>query len=366
MSWSAPETIDYTASGDTVYTAVDALDLNQDDIYTKLNYYGDNLVPYDQFASIAAAVAAIGSTPCTLFINDAVTLSASTEFVSTLDVWVGPGGSINVSSHTLTISGGFHASSHSVFTGTSGSIIFPSDCQVRSSWFASLGAMITLLSSNATTVLIDAPFLTTESLTFPATTTLTWNCANNKITVGNATHVITVHGPIIAGDFQIIDNIESGTVTLLGYPYNAAWLGGASTVQTSGLTIYTPQAFQWTLQSRSNELTLSGSATDWTNAIPAGVLLLGVSAVVTQTITSASGTSWGIGTTTDLDRWGLGLSFALNTTSGFADYAADSSWPLAVTSATTIRIDCNGTSYTFTGGKVRITIFYATMTAPTS
>lgn len=362
MSWTPPETIDYTASGDTVYEGVDKLNDNQTAIYTLLNYYGDNLVPYDQYASIAAAIAAIGSTPTTLFLNDAVTLAGDVEFVSTLDVWMGPAGSIDTNGHALTISGGFFAGPHAVFTGSTGSIVPPPDMLVHSTWFSNLGQMITLLSTNPATVLIDAPFTTTESLSFPATLTLTWLCANNEITIGDAGHTLAIAGPIIAGAFQIIDNTATGTVTVLGYPYNAAWIGSASTSQHAGFTLYTADAHQLVLQSASSELTLSGSYTDWTNAIPAGSLLMGVYAKVTQKITSAMGTSWAIGTTGDSDKWGTGLAFTLGTESGYANYAFDSLTPVIAQTATTIRIDCNLTN-TFTGGKVLITIFYYSMSA---
>lgn len=72
------------------------------------------------YASINAAVTAIGSTQTTLLVPNAQTLTANLTIPSTLSLWILKGGSIvKASTFTLTINGPFFAGRYTVFSGFS-------------------------------------------------------------------------------------------------------------------------------------------------------------------------------------------------------------------------------------------------------
>lgn len=78
----------------------------------------NNKVNIRKYASLTAAVTAIGSTPTELEIDTTTTLTANTTIPSTLALSVTPLGRINQGTYTLTINGPFAAGLHQVFTGT--------------------------------------------------------------------------------------------------------------------------------------------------------------------------------------------------------------------------------------------------------
>ncbi len=80
-------------------------------------------LPVSGYASLTAAVAAIGSTPATLVINAATTCTANTTIPATLAIETVFTGSINQGAYTLTVTGPFRAGMYQVFAG-SGSVTF--------------------------------------------------------------------------------------------------------------------------------------------------------------------------------------------------------------------------------------------------
>lgn len=72
----------------------------------------------DDYASLTAAVTAIGATPTRLVINSATTITGNTTVPTTLELDITKAGSINQGAYTLTINGPFSAGYYQVFTGT--------------------------------------------------------------------------------------------------------------------------------------------------------------------------------------------------------------------------------------------------------
>jgi hypothetical protein len=113
-------------------------------------------------------------------------------------------------------------------------------------------------------------------------------------------------------------------------------------------------------KSLSEEVTLSGATTDSTIFFPNPSLSMGATVRVTQAITaSGGGTTFSVGDAGSPGRYGSGLGFSLGVTNpgiigptGY--YGSDDE----------IRFTPNAGS--FTGGKVRVTIFFMQITPPTS
>lgn len=100
--------------------------------------------------------------------------------------------------------------------------------------------------------------------------------------------------------------------------------------------------------------TPSGSTVDATNLIPAGSIVWGVIARVTTTITGA--TTFDVGTAADTTAWGSNVAVAGGTNTTGAHFAA--TWqPTNYPSATSVRLTADGSD--FTGGVVRLTVFYS-------
>jgi hypothetical protein len=106
---------------------------------------------------------------------------------------------------------------------------------------------------------------------------------------------------------------------------------------------------------------MSGTSLTFAALIPAGSLVIGVTAHPTTAITSGDGaTTYDIGVSGDADRYGAAITFASDVTlanitvSGPAYYAAAADVTLAAKSGT------------FSGGVVRATVHYLTVVAATS
>lgn len=95
-------------------------------------------IDVSEYASLTAAVTAIGSTPATLLVNDATTLTAGTTIPSTLALEVTPIGSINQGAYTLTINGSVDFPDKQVFTGT-GAVSGTGLKETRPEWWGALG-----------------------------------------------------------------------------------------------------------------------------------------------------------------------------------------------------------------------------------
>lgn len=106
--------------------------------------------------------------------------------------------------------------------------------------------------------------------------------------------------------------------------------------------------------------TPSGATATATNVIPAGAFVIGVTTRVTTLVTGPAGYDVGDGVNTD--RWGNSIAVALGTTSDPTDFV--SSALEIFPAANDVVITSDGVD--FTGGAIRITVHYMTLTAPTS
>lgn len=171
-------------------------------------------------------------------------------------------------------------------------------------------------------------------------------------------------GTIIAGDGSgapatvavgvnnTILQADSGQTAGVGYTANPI----LTTVTVQGANVQ-----KTVIQQATTELTaLSGVSATATNLIPAGSFLIGVTAIVTTTITGAA--SWNIGDGSDVDRWGGTLALSSGTKSDISDNAATGF--AEFTSANDVVV--TRTSTNFTGGAVRVTAHYISLVAPTS
>ena len=112
---------------------------------------------------------------------------------------------------------------------------------------------------------------------------------------------------------------------------------------------------------KTTELTsMSGASITWSNAIPAGCEVLGVSSRLTTEITGASG--FQIGDGTDVDRWADKDATAAGTTTDMADFT-DTGRHL-YTSVTNIVVTAKTSN--FTAGAIRLTLHYIELVPPTS
>ena len=112
---------------------------------------------------------------------------------------------------------------------------------------------------------------------------------------------------------------------------------------------------------KTTEITgMSGATETWSNAIPAGVIDLGVTARVTTLITGA--TSFDVGIGGNANKYLDNVDVALGTTGDLSD--ATFSNPGLLTSADDIVVTANGSD--FTAGAVRLTFHYIRLQAPSS
>jgi hypothetical protein len=113
-----------------------------------------------------------------------------------------------------------------------------------------------------------------------------------------------------------------------------------------------------TLRAKEEELTLSGAFVETSDPafIPDRAIVLGVSSRTTLAITGAS--SYGVGVVGNTTQFGNLLGSSLNSTNNGVI------GPTAFYADTKVRITANGGS--FTGGKVRLIIYFLEMSVPTS
>jgi len=113
-----------------------------------------------------------------------------------------------------------------------------------------------------------------------------------------------------------------------------------------------------TLRAKEIEVTLTGAFTDTADAafIPSRAIVLGVASRTTLAITGAS--SYAVGISGDTSKFGGSLGVSLGSTNiGVIG-------PTAFYSDTAVRITAAGSN--FTGGKVRVAVYFLEMVAPTS
>jgi len=104
----------------------------------------------------------------------------------------------------------------------------------------------------------------------------------------------------------------------------------------------------------SEDVTLDGATTVTGDIVPAGCVLVGVATATTTAITGASG--YLVGDGSDADRWGDVTGTAVGTSTDNTDATANPSGYVAVASAVTLTAKTSN----FTGGVVRVTVFYLT------
>ena len=115
---------------------------------------GVNSIDCSQYASLDAAIAAIGSTVTMLTISTTVNVLSNLTVPSTLDLVILNGGLISNSTHTIAINGLFYSGLQQCFSG-SGAITFgvSSTNRVYPEWWGALGDGITNSSSAITSAI---------------------------------------------------------------------------------------------------------------------------------------------------------------------------------------------------------------------
>ena len=115
---------------------------------------------------------------------------------------------------------------------------------------------------------------------------------------------------------------------------------------------------------KTTSLELSGATETWTNAIPAGSQVLGVTARVTTLVEGA--TSMDIGDGTDADIFIDGMGVALNTIADLANCNDGTLLPNTYKATTDIVVTALGNGASFTAGVLRLTLHYIELTPPSS
>lgn len=119
-----------------------------------------------------------------------------------------------------------------------------------------------------------------------------------------------------------------------------------------------------TLGTSTATATLSGSTTTvGSNLLPAGCLVLGVTAVLTTAITGSGVTGFTLGDGTTANLFGTATAVAQGTFTDFTKYAT--AWT-PKSYAANGNVVATATGGSFTGGAIRVTTWYMLPTAPTS
>lgn len=133
----------------------------------------------------------------------------------------------------------------------------------------------------------------------------------------------------------------------------------------AGLWLYGPTA-RWSMMAGFNTISLdsgvlAGAAVTLVGAIPAGSLLMGVTAQVTVAITGSA--TWDLGVTAATTRYGDNLAPALGTTCNIANYLAAFTAPIYHPAAMDVIITDDGAN-PFTGGRILIRLYTFTFPLP--
>lgn len=182
---------------------------------------------------------------------------------------------------------------------------------------------------------------------------------SNPIIIGSSGTLRVGNISAFAGGSILFPSVNTGQVAFLG---PSAPAGTAFSFDKS-ISFFTENGASVNLKSIRASTTLSGATTNLAQ-IPAGAIVLAVTARVTTTITSGDGATswtWGDGTTADL--YGTGVAFASGTTANGTGYNSAFT-PKIYTSATdTVATATGGT---FSGGVIETFIYYFDVTAPAS
>lgn len=118
------------------------------------------------------------------------------------------------------------------------------------------------------------------------------------------------------------------------------------------------------LTATTEKTALNGATVTWTNAIPAGSMVIGVSARVTTLVEGATNIDIGDGTDADIFIDGMGV--AANTTADLTNCNDGTLLPKVYKSATNIVLTAIGGAANFSAGDIRMVLHYVDLVAPTS
>jgi hypothetical protein len=217
-----------------------------------------------------------------------------------------------------------------------------------------------------------------------------YNSANHAdnicLYIADASAVV-ISGNIIVGLGGALTNtvkIDSGVTTVIGLnhlsgsgptyavnpyyqtawdtDYSIQWGYAPFTNVGNAQLAKTPNNSYSFIKTTTSEITLSGATTTYNNALPAGTIILGVTARVTEEITGCTSFDVGInGGDADLFLDGVGV--AAGTTADLANANASFTAPYINLSLATILITAVGGAASFSGGKVRLTVHYIDLVA---
>lgn len=164
---------------------------------------------------------------------------------------------------------------------------------------------------------------------------------------------------VIGGGYADIYPGVGGTIHLYGSS-GSGYIGVSGTSVPTLSQVSPNGAARQFVQVTTTLSGLSGASVTTVGLIPAKVVLRGAVARVTTAITGAA--SFEIGDGTDVDRYGTAVAIALGTTTSSSNFTAD---PESYSSsAREITLTANGGN--FTGGAVRLVVWYELMSGPTS
>jgi hypothetical protein len=179
---------------------------------------------------------------------------------------------------------------------------------------------------------------------------------------GNSnTDVITIEN---SGNVELTQDVWYGrlnaTLTLYYSVTASKWLEKSRTEPTP-LVFRTKKNAFWAVRTEETELTLTGASTSWVSAIPLGADVIGVTALVTDTITGSGVTGCEIGENADANHWGS-LSTVIGDKTEMQDFTDRTRY--ITTAVRDVIVTAIGG--TFTGGKVRLSLFYTELSAADS
>lgn len=111
-------------------------------VNTAINAINEQTHLLSSYASLAAAITAIGATPARLYINSTETLTADATIPATMVLAFGPSGQIATGTYTLTVNGGVDARRQQIFDPSGGGSVSgaPILDHVYPEWFGADGA----------------------------------------------------------------------------------------------------------------------------------------------------------------------------------------------------------------------------------
>jgi hypothetical protein len=174
------------------------------------------------------------------------------------------------------------------------------------------------------------------------------------------TNIVTLEN---SGNVYLSQGIWYGlqnNILLLQYSQTASQWIEVSRVDANPIVVRTKKNAFYRFRQDEIELTLSGATTSWTSIIPVGSRVIGVTTRITEAITGASG--YQVGHSGDVDAWGDITATIVGTTTDMADFT-DTTYSIFQTGPNDVIITAKTSN--FTGGKLRVSIFYEDLKAAT-